>query len=82
LTIPALQIEGLCWAKPASEIASEDQKQSWLSKEDHFVIVESYEETTVVGQVGLHLHERQLDEQEVLYRSYEPLKGMELFAGL
>jgi hypothetical protein len=81
LTIPAHNLEGMCWAKLESELTSEEQKRIWLSKEDHFVIVESNTKLVIKG-IGLRLHEEELQRQETLQERNGVLRGLELFAGL
>lgn len=85
-TIDPRLIEGLCWAKLESEINSIRDQISWLSADDHFVVIDSDSNRATKAlakgpRVGLVQHENKLLQAALLSKSNEPLKGLELFAG-
>ena len=76
-TIPSKRLEGICWAKSYHSM-SEDGHLAWCSLPDHYVV----HGVDLKESLGFQLHHDFLSSEKRFLQSNEPLRGLELFAGM
>lgn len=77
LTIPTQRLEGICWTKSYYSM-SEDERTAWCSLPDHYVVHGAGPKHSL----GFQLHHNFLEAEKRFLQLFEPLRGLELFAGM
>lgn len=71
------KLEGICWAKSYNSM-SEDEHDIWCSHPDHYVV----HGADIKHSLGFQLHDSFLRSEKRFLKLHEPLRGLELFAGM
>jgi hypothetical protein len=77
LTLSSERLEGICWAKSYHSM-SKGEHAAWCSLPDHFVV----HGTDLKLGLGSQLHHELLSVEKRFIQLHEPLRGLELFAGI
>jgi len=77
LTLPSERLEGICWAKSYHSM-SEDENIAWCSLPDHYVV----HGADLEHSLGFQPHHDFLSSEKKFLQFHEPLRGLELFAGM
>lgn len=78
MTLPSERLEGICWAKSYHSM-TEDENIAWCSLPDHYVV---HGTDLKHHSPGIQLHYEFLSSEKKFLQSHEPLRGLELFAGI
>lgn len=77
LTLSSERLEGICWAKGYHSM-SKNEHAAWCSLPDHFVV----HCADLEHGIGSQLHQEFLSSEKRFLQLHEPLRGLELFAGI
>ena len=75
--LPTERLEGICWAKNHHSM-SKDENIAWCSLPDHYVV----NGADLKHSLGFQLHHNSLSNEKRFLHMHEPLRGLELFAGM